>query len=194
MKGRGEVIGVTGPFASGKTTVADEFVALGAVRIDADEISHNILSEDRRIIKKIETVFGPGVMESGKVSREKLSMSVFGDREKLKALCEIMHPEIIKRVKRKIADASGKTVVLDAPLLFESGFYKQVDRIVVVTASERTCIKRAVLKGIPEEKARQIMASQISPEEKIKMADHVIFNEGNLQQIKEGVKKVWPKK
>jgi dephospho-CoA kinase len=194
MKGRGEVIGVTGPFASGKTTVTDEFVALGAVRIDADEISHDILSEDVRIIKKIETVFGPGVMESGKVSREKLSMSVFSDRDKLKALSEIMHPEIIKRVKKAIADAAGKTVVLDAPLLFESGFYKQVDRLVVVMASEETCIKRAALKGVPEDRARQIMASQISPEEKMKMADHVIFNEGNLKQIKEGVKKVWPKK
>ena len=188
------IIGVTGSFAAGKTSVTDEFVLLGAVRIDADSIAHELLAENEDIKSNIREIFGPEVMESGLVNRSKLASEVFSNREKLDKLCGIMHPAILERIRRIISDTDGGVVVVDAPLLFESGLAGEMDMVVVVSASEKIRTKRAVAKGISEETAREIMASQMSPEEKIKMADHVIINDYEFEKIKEGVKKVWQKK
>lgn len=194
MDKRKKVIGVTGSLAAGKTTVTDEFVSLGAVRVDADAIAHELLSEDGEIKEKIQKTFGQKVMDSTDVNRRKLAAEVFSDREKLDKLCGIMHPKILERIKREISEARGDVVVVDAPLLFESGLASEMDLVIVVAASQETRIKRAVSRGVPEMTARSIMEKQMSQEEKIKKADHVIINEDEIEKIKEGVKKVWQKK
>jgi dephospho-CoA kinase len=188
------VIGITGSLASGKTTAAMEFAALGAVKIDADAIAHEILKNDKEVKENIEKAFGPGVMNSGKVDREKLAEVVFSDGGKLRNLCRITHPAIIAAIRRAVIEASGDVVVIDAPLLFESGLAEEVDTVVVVAAGRDICLKRAVSRGMPEERARKILDIQIPIEKKIRMADHVIINDGENEKIKEGVKLAWQKK
>ena len=194
MKKRKIIIGVTGSLAAGKTSVTNEFVSLGATRVDADAIAHDLLAGNEEIKRKIQITFGPIVMEFGEVNSKKLALEVFSDREKLEKLCGIIHPLIIERVRRAVSDAESEIVVVDAPLLFESGLAEEMDMVVVVTADEETSIKRSAAKGISEVTARKIMASQMPLEDKIKMADHVIINEDEIEKIKEGVKKVWLKK
>ncbi len=193
MKRKKRVIGLTGSLSSGKTTAAREFAALGATVIDADAIAHELLDKDADIQKEITEIFGTEVMVSGAVNREKLASIVFFNKELLGKLCGIMHPKIISRIKKAVDEAPGD-VVVDAPLLFESGLDKQTDMSIVVNASEKTCLKRAVSRGMPEKTARAIMDSQMSSEEKVKRADYVIENEKSVEKLKEGVKKVWQKK
>ncbi len=188
-----KIIGITGSLASGKTKVADIFVSLGAVKIDADAIAHKLLRVDEDIKQEIVRVFGPSVAENGAISRKALALVVFSDRKKLEDLCRITHPAIIREIRSAVSRAEADVVVVDAPLLFESGLDREVDIVVTVSASERTCLKRAVARGIPEDMARRIMESQMSSDRKISMADHVIDNENNVENTKEGVKRVWQK-
>jgi dephospho-CoA kinase len=194
MKKRKVVIGVTGTFAAGKSTVAAEFKALGAFLIDADMIARDLLENDECIKKYIELTFGPAVIKDGAVDRAKLAAIVFSNQEKLDRLCEITHPAILERIHREIAGSGNEVVVVDAPLLFETGLDEEMDTVVVVTAKEEKRIERAKAKGISEVISRRIMACQMSPEDKIKKADHLIINDEGIEKIKEGVKKVWQKK
>ena len=188
------IIGITGILASGKSTVSDEFASLGAFKIDADGIAHDLLSGSGAVAEDIKSAFGAAILTQGAIDRKKLGELVFFDTEKLKLFSRIIHPVIIERIRMEIKASTADVVVVDAPLLFEVGLEKEMDMVVVVTASEKNCLKRAVLRGIPEEKARRIMASQMSQEEKSKRADHIIVNDDNIEKIKEGVKRVWQKK
>lgn len=194
MENKKKIIGVTGSLASGKTLVSLEFEVLGAERIDADRIARELLSGDEIIKKNIVEAFGTGIIDQDGINRVRLAEKAFSSAENAKKLSVITHPAIIGRIRRDISLSKAETVVVDAPLLFESGLSKEMDMVVVVSASDEICLKRAVARGLSEELARRIMSFQIPLEDKLRMADHIIVNEGNIENIKEGVKRVWQKK
>jgi dephospho-CoA kinase len=185
------IIGVTGGLATGKTTVTDIFVELGASRIDADEISHGILEEDGGVRNKVVGLFGPDILEEGKVDRRKLAEKVFFDGEKLKALCGILHPPIMERIRQKALGLPGPVIALDAPLLIEAALQDFVDVVVLVSAGDGTQIERARARGISEKEARAIIACQMPLSDKAKFADYIIENDKDLDTLKEGVKEIW---
>ncbi|MFQ5953153.1 MAG: dephospho-CoA kinase [Candidatus Omnitrophota bacterium] len=189
-----KVIGVTGGLATGKTTVVDMFVAKGAVKIDADVVSHRLLLEDEDIKRKVTKVFGDDIVVNGEIDRRKLAEKVFFDKEGLEYLDRILHPAIIGRIKEEIKRNKDKVVVLDAPLLVETDLQDIVDIVVVVFCDHETQIKRAADRGISEHEAKSIIAMQMPMTEKVKFADFTIDNSNEeMKAAKEGVDKIWQK-
>ena len=186
-----KVVGITGAYASGKSTVAALFEEKGAFRIDADEIARVLLSEDQDIRARVKFYFGEKILSSGEIDREKLAREIFSDREKNKRLCRLMHPAVIRIIKDRISKSPSGIVVVDAPLLIEAGAHKFVDVIVVVDAAFDVRLERAAGRGMTEEEVRLIDANQLSFEEKAENADFIIDNNGDIDKTKEGVEKVW---
>ncbi|MBM3248720.1 MAG: dephospho-CoA kinase, partial [Candidatus Omnitrophica bacterium] len=97
------IIGITGSFGTGKSTVAKIFASLGVKIIDTDKIVHKILRHDDKVSKQIIKVFGQGILDNSKnISREKLGKVVFRNNKLLKKLCDIIHPEVIKKIRFEI--------------------------------------------------------------------------------------------
>ncbi|MFH1846762.1 MAG: dephospho-CoA kinase [Candidatus Omnitrophota bacterium] len=184
------VIGITGGLATGKTTVAEEFRAKGAVKLDADAIAHKLI-EANGIKERIVGLFGSDILENDGINRKKLAGKVFSDKGKLKSLCEILHPLIIREIKEQVELTREKVIVIDAPLLIEAGLQEYVDAVIVVTAGYKTQIQRAVDRGISANEAEKIIANQMSLSEKVKFADYIIDGEEDINKVKEGVNKIW---
>lgn len=186
------VIGVTGGLASGKTTVANMFVSLGAFKIDADAIAHSLLRE-KEIKEKVAAAFGGAIMAEGEVDRTALSGTVFSDEEKLKRLNGILHPGIILRIRENMASCESPVIVIDAPLLIEAGMHNEVDVVVVVASGYETQIERAKERGMPAGTAKMIIDRQMPLYNKKGFADYVIENNEGTDKdvIKEGVEGIW---
>ena len=187
------IIGVTGGLATGKTTVTDMFVAKGAARIDADEMAHEMLVKNGDLRDKVIGEFGEGILSGGDIDRRKLGHMVFSDRDKLNKLCSIMHPPMIDCIKRQCESLNEKVVILDAPLLIESGLHEYVDVVVVVTAPYEAQIERAIGRGISRCEAANIIKCQMPLSEKVEIADYVIDNGREIEKIKQGVEEIWQK-
>jgi dephospho-CoA kinase len=188
-----KVIGVTGGFCTGKTTVADLFVEKGASKIDADDIAHQLLADDKRIQQRVVELLGEEVLTGGTIDRKKIAKEVFIDKDKLDAFSRILHPPIIERIKEKIVHYGKSVIVIDAPLLIEANVLDLVDIVIVVTAERQTQVERAISRGFSEKEALSIIEKQMPVSEKEKFADFVIDNNSDITITKEGVDKIWQK-
>jgi dephospho-CoA kinase len=193
------VLGVTGGVGTGKTTVSSVFADLGAEVIDADALAHELLRAGAQGAKIVGRLFGPEFIDSeGSVRRRALGSVVFSDPERRRKLEGALHPLIIREIRRRLGvlkarpDSGKLVVVLDAPVLLEAGARDLVDKLVVVSAKRSTQISRLVKDaGLSFEEAEARIASQMPLEEKIKAADFVVDNDGDLATTKAQVKKVW---
>ena len=189
-----KVIGVTGNFGTGKTFVASIFASLGAKVLDADRIAHDAIKPGMPAYRRIVGIFGSSILDNkGNIERKRLARIVFSSKEDLRRLNRIVHPEVIKVIKRKIARAGkARVVVIDAPLLIETNLTGLVDKLIVVKSSKRAQIERCTKKFcIKKEDVLKRMGHQIPIGEKIKMADFVIDNNGTRSETKTEVRKVW---
>lgn len=190
------IIGVTGGFGTGKTTVAKMFKALGAVVLDADKMAHKTFKKDTSSYERIVKVFGRDILDkSGKIDRAKLADLAFRNRSSLKKLCNIVHPAVIGRIKESISKVRrAPAIVIDAPLLIEAGLHKIVDYLVVVKTARSTQIKRVKKKtGLASDEIIRRIKNQMPLGKKAKMADYVINNEGGLDKTNRIVRTVWRK-
>lgn len=185
------IIGVTGGYASGKTTVADMFAEKGARKIDADHITHILLKTDRDVKSRIAEEFGEEVFSGSDIDRRKLALKVFFDKDKLKLLCGVLHPKIIREIRNEVESVSNGVVVIDAPLLIETGLDEHVDVLVVVVSSAQKQIERGKMRGISGEEVKKILENQMPTSEKIKSADYIINTDSDISETKEGVDKIW---
>ena len=189
------IIGITGSFGSGKTTVAKMFAKLGAHLIDADKVYHSLIRPRKKCYKKILKHFGKGILnKSGHIDREKLGKIVFKDKSKLKLLNSATHPEIVKEIKKIAKSKNGRFVIIEAPLLIESGFYKEVDTIILVgnkTEKQIERIKKA--RELSTEETLKRIRMQMSFRKKLAFADFIIDNSGSKTQTLRQVKEVWQK-
>lgn len=176
------VVGLTGGIASGKSAVSG-FLGEepGITVIDADVVSREIYKNSdvgTAILREF-----PECEENGEINRRKLR-SVFADPEKTTKLNSITHPAIIGECKRRIAGARG-IVLFVVPLLFETGMDKICDATVVVVADKKTRIKRLLNRdNIDEETAENMMQRQWEDGERIKKADFIIENDGDISDLK----------
>ncbi len=189
------ILGLTGSFGSGKSTVAGIFRSFGAKIVDADEIAHRLISRKGLVYKKILRVFGRGILNKDKdIERSKLATVVFNNPGLLGKLNKIMHPAIIKVMKGEAGASRAKIIVLDAPLLVEAGLAKSVDKIILVTVKKDTQIKRLQRKtGLSKEVILKRIRYQIPLKEKARLADFVIDNNGTLKNTKKQVTKLIPR-
>ena len=141
------IIGLTGSFGSGKSTVAKIFSSYGARIIDADKIAHAFLRRGSKVYKKIISNFGAGVLGKNKeIDRRRLSAVVFNDKKSLGRLNAIIHPGVIRVIKAKINSLKKGVIILDAPLLLEAGLRNAVDKLIVVKINKDKQLSRLVKK------------------------------------------------
>ena len=193
------IIGVTGSIGTGKTTVSGMFRRMGAVVIDADEISHQLIYPGKAAWKKVVSAFGKTVLRRDHfIDRKILGRKVFSDRRLLKKLSGIIHPLVYKEIRGKIAKIKrsdpSAIVVVDVPLLLESGGQKQVDKVIVVTAPRSIQLARACGKfGIGRSEVSRRIKAQMPLKEKVKAADFVIDNGGSLVSTAKQSRAIWKK-
>ncbi|MDD5155247.1 MAG: dephospho-CoA kinase [Candidatus Omnitrophica bacterium] len=186
------VLGLTGSFGSGKTTVSGILRSWGARVIDADKIARDLLIPQSRIYKKTIRVFGADILKSnGAIDRRKLGAAVFADKNLLHKLNTIIHPEVIRIIKRKVRSYRRGIIVLDAPLLIEAGLSKAVDKVIVVRIGRRQQIKRLMSKTSLDKKGilKRINA-QMAQNQKVRLADFIIDNSGTIKQTKKQVQAI----
>ena len=176
------IIGLTGNFGSGKTTVANFFRDYGAKVIDADAITRSFLEKNRKCIKKVAKVFGHAILLANKINRIALAKIVFQDPRELKKLTDILYPIGLKEIKKQITkNKNTKLIVLDVPLLFESGWNKLTDVNIVVQSNRNLQIKRLIKRTmLSKSDILKRIRCQMPIKEKIQKADIVIDNRGSL--------------
>ncbi|KPK97692.1 MAG: hypothetical protein AMJ95_07825 [Omnitrophica WOR_2 bacterium SM23_72] len=187
------ILGVTGIFGSGKTTVSRYFKSFGADVIGADRIAHRCLSQDAWVRKKIIRAFGKKILDAhGMIIRRKLAEIVFRNKSSLQRLNRILHPVIIRIIKLKLGLSRSRVVVLDAPLLLEAGLKGITDKLVVVTIPKAKQLERLAKRGtLKPEEVLMRTRSQIPQSQKVQLADFIIDNSGSLKKTKRQVKNVW---
>lgn len=188
------LVGLTGGIGAGKSTVSALLAARGAVIIDADAITHELQRAGTPVLAAIAERFGDGVLTpDGELDRPALAEIVFNDADELAALNAIVHPAVGAEMAGRLA-AEAETdhvVVLDVPLLVESG-RADMAGIVVVDVPPEVALDRLVhQRGVPEADARARMARQASREERLAKADRTIDNSGTRDELEAQVDEVW---
>jgi dephospho-CoA kinase len=185
-------VGITGGIGAGKTTVCKIFEELGAKVIYSDELAKEIMENDESLKKKIKKIFGEKSYIGGKLNRKFIADIIFSSDEKRKLLESIVHPAVIKRILsdlKKIAD-EGKYnfVIVEAALIFESGFDKELDYVLVVDADDEIKIKRIMERDkCSKEEVLKRMRAQLDSKIKRELADMVIINDGDIDELRKKV-------
>jgi len=183
------LIGITGIVGSGKTTVSDMLRKKGIEVIDLDKVAKEI-SNQEDVKNDIKKLFGETYITEDGVVVEKIKELVFKDKEKLKILENIIHPRVGQHMYDRINKLEGKgikTVVIDAPLLYEKGLNKELNKVVVVSTSAARTRERLIKRGMDEKDIKRRTAIQITLKEKEAMADLVIRNDGTIEELKKEV-------
>ncbi len=191
------IIGVTGTLASGKSTVARRIAELKKGKLlDADRIAHSALDKDASAHLQLKSFFGKQILnEKGKIDRKRLADVVFSDREKLKFLCDVIHPKVITEIKESTKSILQKNknayVVIDAPLLIEAGLKNFCDLVIVVTSTISNILRRVAKHDrLTKKEALKRIRAQMPISEKEKYADYVIHNDGSMNELEEKVKEL----
>jgi len=192
------VVGLTGGIASGKTTVSQMLIALGAYLIDADEIARAIVQPNQPAWYEIKAHFGNEiVLPDGTINRMALGEKIFNDKEERRCLDNITHPYIKDEINKGIARGQllgYTTIVLDVPLLFEIGWQDMVNAIWVVSVQQDVQIARLMARNdLSYVQAMARINSQMSLAEKIKQADVIIDNNVEIENVEKQVGIAWEK-
>jgi dephospho-CoA kinase len=172
--------GITGGIGSGKTLVSKIFACLGIPVYDADSHAKELMTTDGILVSQIKKEFGDlSYLSDGTLNRKYLSEVVFNKQERLDVLNKLVHPRVGENYTQWVKRHNNKAYVLkEAALLFETGSYQALDKIIVVHAPEEVRIKRVVHRdGRAEQQVREIIRKQMSEEEKLKRADFIIYND-----------------
>ena len=193
------VVGITGGVASGKSLVLQQFMKLGAYAIDCDLLSREVVIPCSKAWWETVRFFGTDILKKDlEIDRKKLRAIVFNEPEKLTVLEKIIHPEVkrkcIERLEaiKKLDLATVPLVVIDVPLLIETGIQGEFDKIIVVYASEEAQLKRVTERdGITMEEAKKLTELQMPLGEKLRFADFVINNEGTPEETANQVRDIF---
>jgi len=182
-------VGLTGGIASGKTTVANLFAALGIPVIDTDVIARQVVEPGESALAAVVHAFGQQVLGAdGRLDRPRMREQIFGDAQARQQLEAILHPAIRAEMERQSRAAGGPYQVLVIPLLVEGGRREHLDRVLVVDVPEATQIERLVRRdGVPREQAEAALRSQASREARLAFADDVIENTADLVALESRV-------
>jgi dephospho-CoA kinase len=187
-------IGLTGGIGSGKSTVSTGLVDRGAVLIDADAIVRELQQPGKPVFEKMVERWGEKILsDEGELNRQAVADIVFKDSEELLALNEIVHPLVRDEIARlrDIYAGGGAPIILDIPLLIESG-YEDLNGIIVVDLIPEEAIRRLVAyRGFAEEDAKNRISNQAKREDRIEKADFVVDNNGDLNSLNEEIDRAW---
>ena len=187
-------VGLTGGIGAGKSEVSRRLAGHGAVVIDADAISREVVEPGTDGLAEVVEAFGPGVLgPDGGLDRPKLGEVVFADPERRSRLNAIIHPRVGERMAELEREAGpGAIVVHDVPLIAEGGRAGAYDLVVVVDAPPRVQVERLVRnRGMTRDQAKARMAAQASREQRLAIADIVIDNSSSLAELDRQVGDLW---
>ncbi len=185
-----KVIGITGSIAVGKSTVTRYLLTHGYQVLDADKISKEALNVGTTCYKKVVELFGC-VNDDLTIDRKVLGALVFSDPSKKKQLEDIIHPYVIETLKQGISDCKENLIFLDIPLLFEVKLEYLCDKIIVVYVDEDTQVHRLMERNhIDKDAALHLMRQQLSIEEKKKLADYIVDNRFNHEDLYKNIERV----
>ncbi len=182
-------VGLTGGIASGKSTVAKFFAALGVPIIDTDQVAREVVEPGQPPLERLVERFGPAILTpDGHLDRPKLREIVFTDPKARADLEALTHPAIGSAVEAWSAAAGGPYQILMIPLLVEKNLGSQLDRVLVVDCDEELQIRRLQARdGSTVEQARAILNAQTSRAARLKAAHDVIQNDGDLSAVRDQV-------
>ncbi len=184
------VIGLTGGVASGKTTVSEVLKEEGAILIDADQIARDLVQPQTPAWQELVRAFGNEILDQqGSIHRQKLASLIFSNPRQRSLLNRILHPRIKEEIGRRLKGIQQKDpeaiVVIDAPLLIETGGHREMDKVIVVACTETQQIERLRRRSqLSEDQARAMLSSQMPLEEKKRVADYVIGNDGSPEETR----------
>ncbi len=184
------VVAITGGIGSGKTTVANQFAALGIEVVDADLIAREVVAPGTPALAAITSHFGPEILtEQGLLDRRVLRERIFSDPAAKSWLNALLHPIIRSEMLRQCAAVSSPYCLLVVPLLVENRLTELADRVLVIDVDEATQIERTCRRdGVSREQAQAILASQANRSERLAMADDVLDNQsGTTETIRERI-------
>ena len=198
-------VGLTGAIGSGKTSVAKMFASLGAHLIQADNVAHELMRPGQPVYAEVVRAFGPGILKpDGTIDRKKLADAAFGTpgqpSTRVRDLNAIVHPAVVQHQNDWMASIGrsdpGAVAIVEAALMIEAGAHTRFDRLVVVTCPFEIRLRRWMSRAGVDEAAAQAeltrrMAAQIPEEEKVKLADFVIDNSGELATTERQVRDIY---
>jgi len=180
-------IAVTGGIGSGKSALCSAFKQLGYPCFSCDEIYKEVFAEEDYIAALV-SIFGEKILSGGKPDRKKISSEVFSDKNKLELLNKEAHPRIMRRLYK--AMEGYPLCFAEVPLLFEGGYEKDFDRVIIVYRNKESRILSVMARdGATKRQAEDRMAAQIDAEKLISLGYCVIYNDGDLSALKEKAKK-----
>ena len=193
-----KLFGLTGGIASGKSTVAAKLRELGAAIVNADILSREVVEPDQPAWQKIVEQFGSGVIQADRtLDRQMLRKIIFDDPGARKRIEAIIHPRVRALAEQRIAEhqaAGAEIIVYEVPLLFEGNIHHWLRPVVLVACDPEIQIKRLQLRdNVSEADARKHIAAQMSLDEKRKLADYIIENNGSLADLERQVEEVLAK-
>jgi dephospho-CoA kinase len=186
-------VGLTGGIASGKSIVAAELAARGAVIIDADVLAREVVEPGTPALAAIRDRFGMHVVKDGQLDRSRLAEIVFADPIARRDLERIVHPAVRTRAAElELAAGDAAVVVHVIPLLVETGQHEDFDLVVTVDADHETQIQRLTARnGFTRAEAESRIAAQASPDDRTRAADVVLYNTGSMTELKQQIDALW---
>ena len=185
-------VALTGGIASGKSTVADLFAALGVPVIDTDVIAREVVEPGRPALAQVAEAFGADVLDAGGcLDRKRMRERIFADADARRRLQAILHPAIRAEMERQSQAAGGPYQVLVIPLLAEGGRRDHVDRVLLVDVPEELQIQRVMWRdGVSHQQAQASLDAQATRAQRLEMADDVLRNTGRVDDLREQVAKL----
>lgn len=190
-------IGLTGGIACGKSTVAAMLVRRGALLVDADRVAREVVEPGTPVLAQVIERFGADLLlPDGSLDRKKLGERVFGNPKALKDLEGLLHPAIRATMSERVRTYESlhpdKLVVVDIPLLYESGLQSHYDQVMLVYVPREIQLERLMKRdGLTKEQAEKRLQAQMSIEEKKKLADIVIDNSGTIENTERQIQAFW---
>jgi dephospho-CoA kinase len=187
-------VALTGGIATGKSYVLDQFRRRGVPCLDADELAHGVTAAGTEATAAIAERFGADILAAdGAVDRRKLGPIVFADPAARRELEAIVHPAVHRAISMAVraSELMGDAlVVVDIPLLFETGAEKTFDKVIVTACAPQTQLARLIERGLTEDAARQRLAAQWSTDRKVAKADYVVTTDGTFEDTNRQVDEI----
>jgi len=185
-------IAITGGVAEGKTTVLRMFESLGAQAMSSDQLAATLLAPGTEVWEQLIREFGQAITAAdGALARERLAALAFGDPAVRRRLNRIMHPAVVQALQARLSEPSPTPIFVEVPLLIEVALQGMFDAVVVVQATPALQRQRLMARGVPPQRARQILQAQLPTRCKTPFADWVIRTHRSLEYVEAQARRIW---
>ena len=186
------IVALTGGIGSGKSTVGQMFAQLGAVVIDSDQLARDVIERGSIGFDEVVAKFGDEILKNGEIDRQLLASIVFKDPKKRSELEQVTHPLIRKAFAEVVARSESNSIIINQiPLLVESNHDYKFDHVITVSATEAIRTQRLLKRGLAADQIKQRMQVQATDQMRESIADSVITNEADEQNLSDQVEIIW---